>query len=79
MPSVTLRAHFNGTQVVLDEPFSFEPNVKLLVTILPSEADVERDDWLRLSAQGLEAAYGEDEPEYSLEHVKEANPTYDRR
>ena len=77
MPSITLRAHFNGTQVVLDEPFSLEPNVKLLVTILPSETDVERDDWLRLSAEGLAAAYGEDEPDYSSAHLKEANPEYD--
>lgn len=79
MPSVTLRAHFNGTQVVLDEPFSLEPNVKLLVTVLSPETDVERDDWRRLYAQGLEAAYGEDEPEYSLTDLKEANPEYDRR
>lgn len=79
MPSVTLRAHFNGTQVVLDESFALEPNTKLLVTVLPSETDVERDDWLRLSANGLEAAYGDDETEYSLTDLKEANPEYDRR
>ncbi len=78
MPSVTLRAHFNGTQVVLDEPFLLEPNVKLLVTILPTEDYAERDDWLRLSAESLEAAYGDDEPEYSLAHLKEANTEYDR-
>ncbi len=79
MSSVTLRAHFNGTQVVLDEPFSLEPNVKLLVTVLPSEAGFEREDWLLLSAQSLEAAYGDDEPEYSFADLKEANPKYDRR
>jgi hypothetical protein len=79
MPSVTLRAHFNGTQVVLDEPFSLEPNVKLLVTVLPIETDVERDDWLRFSVKGLETAYGDDEPEYSAANLKEANPEYDRR
>jgi hypothetical protein len=79
MPSVTLRAHFNGTQVVLDESFSLEPNMKLLVTILPSETDDERDDWLRLSANSLETAYGDDEPEYTLADLKEANPEYDRR
>ncbi len=79
MPTITLRAHFNGTQVVLDEPFSLEPNVKLLVTVLPSEADAERDDWLRFSAKSLETAYGDDEPEYSTAHLKEANSEYDRR
>ncbi len=79
MPSLTLRAHFNGTQIVLDEPFSFEPNVKLLITILPPETDIERDDWLRLSAKGLESAFGDDEPEYSLADLKEINPKYDGR
>ncbi len=77
MPSVTLRAHFNGTQVILDEPFTLEPNVKLLVTVLPVESNGERDNWLRLSAERLEAAYSDDEPEYSLAHLKEANPEYD--
>lgn len=79
MPSVTLRAHFNGTQVVLDEPFEFEPNVKLLITVLPVEPNGERDDWLQLSADRLEAAYGDDEPEYTISNLKEANPEYDGR
>lgn len=79
MPSVTLRAHFNGTQVVLDEPFTLEPNVKLLVTVLPIEENAQRDDWLRLSAEGLESAYADDEPEYSPAHLKQANPEYERR
>lgn len=79
MPSITLRAHFNGTQVVLDEPFSLQQDAKLLVTVLPGESNDEREDWLGLSAQGLEKAYGDDEPEYSLEHLKQSNPDYDRR
>lgn len=66
MLSITLRAHFNGSQVVLDEPFSFKPEAKLLVTVLPEIDDVERDEWLRFSASGLNYAYGDDEPEYSL-------------
>lgn len=78
MPSVTLRAHFNGTQVVLDEPFSLERDAKLLITILPTGVNEEREDWTGLSAQGLESAYGDGEPEYSLEHLKSVNPEYDR-
>lgn len=35
--------------------------------------------WRHLSAKGLQAAYGSDEPEYSLAHLKEANPEYDGR
>jgi hypothetical protein len=79
MPSITLRAHFNGNQVVLDEPFSLERDAKLLVTVLSTDKDEEREDWLGLSAQGLESAYGDDEPEYSLERLISVNPEYDRR
>ncbi len=35
--------------------------------------------WVNLSAQGLAAAYGDDEPEYSLTLLKESNPEYERR
>ncbi len=79
MPSVTLRAHFNGTQVVLDEPFSFEPETRLLITVLPNHDDTERDEWLNFSASSLNAAYGDDEPEYTLDDLIEINPDYERR
>ena len=81
MPSVTLKAHFNGSHVVFDEPASLLPNVKLLVTILPDngEQDPERAEWLGLSASNLDAAYGNDEPEYSIDNVKIMNEAYDGR
>jgi hypothetical protein len=34
--------------------------------------------WVSLSARGLAAAYGADEPEYSLTLLKESNPEYER-
>ena len=37
-------------------------------------SDDEREAWLNLSFQGLEEAYGEDEPEYSSDLIKEVNP-----
>jgi hypothetical protein len=45
------------------------------VTVLP-ESDEERRAWSRLSGTGLAAAYGENEPEYSPDMVKEPNPDY---
>jgi hypothetical protein len=40
--------------------------------VLPRHpSDEESDDWALLSLQGLGAAYGEQEPEYSLDAVKE--------
>ena len=85
MNTVTMSAHFDGEKIQLDEPYNLEPNTALLVTILPSPThsgsaeEEERQDWLRLSLHGLVAAYGDDEPEYTIDMVKELNPDYQRR
>ena len=80
MNFVTLRAHYDGKQIVLDEPFLLEPNTKLIVTVLSKQkTDDEREVWLLLSRQGLENAYGEDEIEYSSDMIKIHNPEYERR
>jgi hypothetical protein len=77
MKRVTLRAHFDGEQIRLDEPFRLEPNTPLTI-IIGHETD-EDQDWLVLSASSLEAAYGENEPEYPLDLIKKPNPDYERR
>jgi hypothetical protein len=62
----TLRAHFDGERIRLDEPYDLEPDTQLLVTVLQEQkSDEERETWLLLSSKGLERAYGEDEAEYS--------------
>jgi hypothetical protein len=43
MTPKTISAHFDGKQIVLDEPFELEPNMKIVVTILPE--DDEREEW----------------------------------
>ena len=80
MPIVTLPAHFDGERICLDEPFDLETDAKLIVTILPKqESDNEHEAWLLLSSQRLEDAYGENEPEYSSDLLKEVNPNYEAR
>lgn len=79
METKTLRAHFDGKQILLDEPFELEPNVKLIITVLPESSDEEREDWARLSLESLARAYSDDEPEYALDLIKEANPDYEGR
>jgi hypothetical protein len=83
MNTVTLRAHFDGQQIVVDEPYRLEelkPNTPLLITAFPhDEESEEREAWLRLSLEGLNRAYSEDEPEYSLDRIIEANPEYEGR
>ena len=78
MPTRAFLAHYDGQRICVDEPLDLAPNTRLVVTVLPPEgADEARDAWLRVSAQGLEAAYGDDEPEYTADLIKEANPDYE--
>jgi hypothetical protein len=69
MPLVSIPAHYDGEQVRLDEEVTLPPNTRLIVTVL-EDADAERDDFLRLAANGLASAYDEDEVEYSETDLK---------
>jgi threonine/homoserine efflux transporter RhtA len=76
MKAFTLRAHFDGQHIQLDEPFELERNTPLAVTVLPEEEA--RDlTWSALSVAGLEAAYGDAEPEYSVDLIVRPNPDYE--
>lgn len=70
MPAVTLKAHYNGKQIVLDEPFDLPPDAALMVTVLPTDDSDEAAQWHRLPAGVLAKAYGENEPDYSVADVK---------
>jgi hypothetical protein len=70
MPSITLKAHFDGRSIQLDEPFEIPPNARLLVTVVEPTGDADRDPWLALSREGLARAYGEAEPEYGPEDLR---------
>ena len=78
MQIITLQAHFDGKQILLDEPYELAPNTKLVVSVIQMP-DEEREDWTCFSLANLERAFGDDEPEYSLDLIKEANPKYEGR
>lgn len=77
----TLRAHFDGRHIRLEDDYPLSKDAKLLVTVLQEGDDValERADWLRLSSQSLDRAYSPAEPEYTAAMVREPNPGYDGR
>lgn len=82
MNALTLRAHFDGKHICLDEPADLPLDTELLITVVPqSEAalQAEREEWARFSMQNLERAYGNDEPEYPRSMVKKLNPKYEGR
>ena len=82
-----LRAHFDGEKIVLDEPADLQPDTNLIVTVLSDSQrnggadgiDKVHEDWSQVSLRELEYAYGDDEPEYGLELLKEPNPLYEGR
>lgn len=76
----TLRAHFDGERICLDDPYPLQTDTKLLIIVLPDLGeDEDHQDWLRLSQAALESAYGGNEPDYSLKMIKEPNPDYEGR
>ena len=79
MENMTLGAQFDGKQILLDEPVELEPDTQLMVTVLPKSENGERTDWTQLSFESLARAYGDHEPEYFLDLIKEPNPEYEGR
>jgi hypothetical protein len=69
MPAVTLKAHWNGERILLDEPYELPPNAPLMVTVLPASAADRVDDWTTAAKLGLARAYGDDEPDSAPDDV----------
>ncbi len=75
MKSVTLKAHYDGKHIVLDEPFEIPENAPLAVTVLSpgtleADREQERASWAALGARSLARAYGDDEPEYTVADLR---------
>ncbi|MBM3852919.1 MAG: hypothetical protein FJ399_07150 [Verrucomicrobia bacterium] len=81
MKTLTLSATFDGERIRLEDDYPLPKDAKLLVTVLPEGDELAKDraEWLRWSAQNLARAYGPDEPEYTLDMVRERNPDYEER
>ena len=77
MSVVTLKAHFDGKYVCLDEPMDLPVNAKLMVTVFSKEEErpeAERQAWLAASQAWLARAYGDGEPDYSNVVLRETPP-----
>ena len=77
MKALILRAHYDGNQIHLDDPYDLKPGTPLTVTVLPKQPhNDEQIGWRRLSRQHLARAYGLHEPEYSLDLITVPNPDH---
>jgi len=71
MALLSISAHFDGHQIMLDEDVDLRPDAKLIVTVLDDFND-ERTDFYKLSLSALAASYDEDEIEYTEIDIKTA-------
>jgi hypothetical protein len=69
MPAITVKAHYDGHRIQLDESVKLAPNAPLLVTVLEF-GEKTGADWFGLSAEGLARAFGDDEPEYGPDDLQ---------
>ena len=70
MPSITLKAHYDGQHILLDEPFDLPVDSSLMVTVHLPEINNENDQWVSVALRGLSQAYSDNEPEYSLDNIR---------
>ena len=70
MPSITLKAHYDGRSILLDEPYELPPNAQLLVTVVAPASGADREQWASLGSEALARTYGDNEPEYGPDDVR---------
>ena len=70
-----VKATYDGTQFLPDEPIDVPLNSRAVIIIM----DQEEEDWYTLASRSLNRAYGDDEPEYSLDQLKEPNEGYEEK
>ena len=70
----------DATHLELSEPIRARQGERIVVALPESEGDEgDRAAWLRVSAGTLRAAYGESEPQYGTDSIRERNPEYHQR
>jgi hypothetical protein len=72
----TLEAQvIDNTHLRLLQPIKMPRLTRVTIAVVSPESD-EREAWLSASAGWLSQAYGDHEPEYSLDLIKQSNPEF---
>ena len=67
----------DSTHLELSRPIAAPSGGMVLVTVSDfGQGDDERREWVAFSALSLRSAYGENEPDYTAERIRENNPEY---
>jgi len=65
----------DNTHLRLLQPIQLPRLTRVIIAVMQPDGD-EREAWLQASASQLSRAYGDDEPEYSPELIKQPNPEF---
>ena len=60
----------------LKRAIDLAPGSTVIITIKPAGSVADEQAWYQLSSQGLAGAYSVNEPDYSLEMIKDPNLDY---
>jgi hypothetical protein len=71
-----IHGHYDGTQVLLDEPCELKPNTKVIVTVVENDEDA---DWYLLGKKSFAQAYADDEPEIVITVFPQSDGILKRR
>ena len=79
MPTVALRAHYDGERIILDEPYELPANSRLMVTVLPVSQDGDSENaWLRAAMSSGAFAFLAD-PAEDIYSINDGKPLCDAR
>jgi len=65
------------THLELKSPIKVPHGSKVVISILPPEIDMEHNQWIQISLQHLQSAYGTNEPDYTLKNISILNPEFE--
>ncbi len=67
----------DATHLELFQPIQMPPHSRIVVAVMASDDILdEREAWFKFAAEQFQVAYAENEPEYSLDMIRETNPEY---
>lgn len=67
----------DATHLELARPIQVPCGARVLVSIAAAGMDEERAEWVKMSLQRIQSAYGPDEPEYSAATIQTPNPEFE--
>ena len=68
----------DATHLELSKPVDLPTGSKLVISVVELDTEIDqRSQWLAASERALGDAYGDADPDYSLDLIKEPNPEYE--